>query len=388
MAVQETIEKVEVPVAGEKKPFEALFERDHPELVISAPAKPDAKKSAFEKNLDKAVKEVEPKEESKEEPKEESETDEQSSETKEVPPADDTVEETSKEEDKSAEDVKDKAEADTASAEARIKEYAEKNSITVEKAKEAIEEYRGIAEKYKNDPIELAKAYKNMQSAFDKQKAADTQSHQARMVSDIMADSSAFVAKAEKEHAPKWIESYRKSFPAKSEAMTDEMVLEECRQVALNSVRGQVQEYQIKLKSEASTRREDLLKTLKDSERPFAQEIGQVLKNLPDVQVVDKGFNFPDLVRWARGSEKNMQRLIKEAEERGFKRAQAAEIVGEKYVAKTPSSSKPKPKENKSAGESMSNFEKQRAREMFASAYDNDEDRYAAYVDVVKNRKK
>lgn len=381
MANQEAVIEKPTVVEG-KKPYESLFEKDHPELVIKIEKSNDSKRSAFEENLDKAVKNPEVREEHKEETKEAKQPAE--SETK---PQADKVEEPVKEEAQPAEAEEVKGKVITADDDI-IKSYAERNSISEEEAKEEIEANRSILKKYKDDPIELAKAYRNLQSTYDKQKVSETHNQQARMVSDIMADPNAFVAKAERENAPKWVEEYRKTYPAKSEMMTDAVIIEECRQVALNQVKGQISEYQIKLKSESNERRQELIKSIPEADRPFATEIGKVLAKLPDVQVIDKGFNFEDLVRWARGSDGSIKKLIKDAEERGYKMAQEGKILGEKFIAKTPSSLKPKAKENVSHGGQLSSFEQRRAREMFSSAYDNDEERYEAYIDVYKSRKK
>ena len=236
--------------------------------------------------------------------------------------------------------------------------------------------------------IEVIKAYRNLQSEYDKHKALEAQSQQTRMVSNIMADPEAFVARAEKEHAPKWIEKYRQTYPAKSELMTDAAIVEECRQIAINEVKGQISIYQVKLKEESNSRRDELMRSLSASDKPFASEIGRILKNLPDVQVVDKNFTFHDIVRWARGDEKNMKRLIQEAEERGRKQAMSGEIIGEKFVAKTPATSRPKTQASKPAASQLTDYEKKRAREMFSSGYDTDEGCYEAYIDVVKKRSK
>ena len=130
------------------------------------------------------------------------------------------------------------------------------------------------------------------------------------------------------------------------------------------------------------------MRSLSASDKPFASEIGRILKNLPDVQVVDKNFTFHDIVRWARGDEKNMKRLIQEAEERGRKQAMSGEIIGEKFVAKTPATSRPKTQASKPAASQLTDYEKKRAREMFSSGYDTDEGCYEAYIDVVKKRSK
>ena len=378
--VEEAVIEVgkEAPVVA-KKSYEAMFEKDHPELVV--PTK-DAKKSDFEKALDKTVKEVV---EPKEEVKKESQEVEKPVESQDVP----AEEQPSTDETKPSEAEEDKSKDESADVDAKIKDYADKNGLSVDEAKAEIEEYDAIAKKYDNDPIKIAKAYKNMQSAFDKQKAQETQSQQARMVSNIMADPQAFVAKAEKENAPKWIEEYRKQFPAKSELMTDAAILEDCRQVALGRVQSQIGEYQVRLKKESDSKRESLLKNLRSEDRPYATEISRVLKDLPDVQVVDKNFNFQDITRWARGSDASIARLVKEAEERGFKKAQSGEILGEKFVAKsTTASAKPKPKENRPAGETLSAYEKKQAIERFSSIPGTDEDRYQAYIDVFKGNKK
>lgn len=368
-----------------KKPYEKSFEKDHPELAI---VEKEKRKLDFESSLDNIVKEVESKNNENQEKEIEKPKLAEKQVDNESKPQADNVEELDSDTTKPDKADKENSQIIAADDIDIIKKYAEQNSISEEQAAEEVESNKAILKKYKDDPIELAKAYRSLQSTYDKQKLSDIQSQQARMVNEIIIDPRAFVAKAELENSSKWIEEYRKTYPAKSELMTDAAIVEECRQIALNQVNGQISEYQVRLKSDANTRRQELIKSIPESDRSFSTEIGQVLAKFPDSQIVSQDFAFKDLVRWARGSETSIKKLVKEAEERGYKMAQEGKILGEKFIAKTPSITKPKPRDGTSSVVQLSEYEKRQAREKFSSAYDNDEDRYTAYIDVYKRRKK
>lgn len=369
--------------AGTPHPSEKMFMSDHPELIL--PVKKEdgkAEKSTFMEGLDDAISTVvKPKEETKQ-PEKESKKTEQQEEAETIPSEEKPVKEES-----SPEEVKDdKGEEATAASEARIKEYAEKNGLTDEQAKAEIDEYESIAKKYDNDPIKIAKAYKNIQSTFDKQKSNEAQSNQAKLAAQIMAQGAEeFVARAEKANSVQWIETYKKTYPAKAEIMTDAAILEECRQYAVGQTKQKMSEYQQALAGDANAKRDEFIKGLSAEDRIYAGDISRTLKNLPDVQIIDKSFNIEDVSRWARGDKKSIDKIKKESYDRGFKAAKSGEIVGE-IITKAPGGSKPKPKENRPAEEQLSTYERRMANEQYASI-PTEEDRYAAYLDVKRSRK-
>lgn len=371
---------VETPIVATPHPSEKMFAADHPELIVAPARKEDgaAKKSAFEDNLETAIETVV---EPKVTPKKESKTEQPAEE--EVTPSEETPTETEAKPDK----VKDDKSNDvTADDEARFKEYAEKNGITEDEAKAEIEEYEAIAKKYDNDPIKIAKAYKNIQSTFDKQKAAETSSQQARLAQQIMAQGAEqFVAKAEKDNAPKWIAEYKKVYPAESASLSDDVILERCRQSAVGKVKDQMGVYQETLKKDSSSKRDQLVKGLPAEDRQYVGEISRILKDLPDIQVIDQNFNFKDVVRWARGDDKSIAKIKKESYDQGFKAAKSGEIVGE-IIAKPQGTPRPKVKENRPAEEQLSSWEQKQANQQYASIADEQE-RYAAYLEVKRSRK-
>lgn len=352
-----------------KKPWEVRLENDHPELA------PGEKKP---------VKEVEekPAEEQEEAPKEEEKPDgDQPAETEAQP-------EPEEKEQPAEEEAQPEAKKDTADEVAYIAEYAKKEGITVEAAKEEIDRSKAILAKYNNDPMQVAKAYRLTQSEYDKLKTqAETNKQSATdpVAAAIIANPRGYASKLIKDNAEKLITEFRQENPARSRDMDDEQITEELTERAASQLQSQLREHQLTVKSLAIRKREEYIGTLNEVDKQFLPEIKSVLDKLPDHQIVSKTFDFGDLIKWAKGN--HTDRLVKEAEERGFKRGlQQKKIIGE--VGHATPAAKVKPKAATTAGSNMTAYQKKVAREMFPQATMSDEEAYAAYTEVTQGRKK
>jgi hypothetical protein len=264
-----------------------------------------------------------------------------------------------------------------------INDWALKNSMTVEEAKEDLAKTKAIIEKYKS-PEEIAKALRSTQSAYDKlrveaskEKAAEPFRPSANPKLEVMT----FVDS----NKDKLVENYRKTYPAKTRDMEDDAILEEISDKLLGEFNNW-QHAQIKVvQSEASTKREQLLSSLSESDRKFLPDIKAVVDKTADHTLLSKSFNLNDIVRWAKGSRYDAD--VKAAEERGFKRAtESAKIVA---IVPGGSGSGTKVKSNTGAT-NLSNYDKQRAKEMFGTTNMSEEDMYKEYSDLqkAKNKKK
>lgn len=334
-----------------KKPWERRMEEDHPEMV-------------------KQEEKEEPKE-----PKQEPDSQEQ--------PAEPESQPLKKEPDEEAQPAE--ANKDTAQDDAYIADYAKRKGIEVEVAKEKVEKLRAIATKYSNDPVKLAEAYQEVQSAYDKQKV-QASSNVNPAVAQIAANPRSYIMGEVKKNAEKLVAEFRENNPARSRDMDDEQVVEELVDRGTSTIKNQIRDYEIQLKKEASNKREEFLKGIPDSDRRFLPEIKPVLEQLPDYQVVGQGFRFEDLVSWAKG--KSVDRIVKEAEDRIHKQYESKDrkIVGE--IAKTSQTTKVKQVSEQSKSTGMSKYEKDQALQMFASSPMSDEEKFEAYLDVKKSRKK
>src|SRR5258708_30478765 len=90
-----------------------------------------------------------------------------------------------------------------------------------------------------------------------------------------------------------------------------------------------LEENESKIVSSAKEKRAELLKALAEQEKAFIPDIKDALDRTNARQLLDKGFDINELIYWDKG--RQMDRLVKEAEDRGFKRGQeGAKIIGEK----------------------------------------------------------
>lgn len=350
---QEILTEKQGKPEGGKKPWELRMEEDHPEMV-------EEPKEAKE----------EPKEDPKKEEKPDSES--QPAETNDAP-----------EQQPSEEAQPDQANKDTAD-DAYIAEYAKKTGLSQEDAKVEVESLKAISKKYGDDPVKLAKAYREVQSAYDKQKVTATTTLNPA-VQAIVANPRSYVMGEVKKNAPALIAEFREQNPARTRDMDDEQVTEEIVERGTLQVANQIRNYEIQLKKDAVAKREEFIKGIKDADRSLLPEIKPILELLPDHQVVGPGFKFEDLVYYAKG--KSVDRLVKEAEERIHKQYEAKDrkIVGE--ISKSPQTTKVKQASEVSKGSTLSKWQKDQALQMFASSPMSDDEKYDAYLEVTKKKK-
>lgn len=359
-------EKKGVPEGG-KKPWELRMEQDHPEMKeqedVEARVKP--KKENIElQEVDEKPDEVEKPDSEKQPAETESQPDDQPD--KEAQPVD--------------------AKKDTAQEEdAYIAEYAKKSGMDIAQAKEEVTSLRAISAKYGNDPVKIAKAYREMQSAYDKQKVTAS-SNVNPAVAQIAANPRSYAVGEVKKNSEKLIAEFREQNPARSRDMDDEQITEEIVDRFTFAVKDQIRGYEIKLKQEASSRREQYYTGMEEKDRRFLPEIKEALDKFPDWQVVGPEFRFQDMIAWAKG--RSVDRLVKEAEDRIHKQYESKDrkIVGE--ISKAPQTTKVKQAVEQSKAAGLSKWQKDQALQMFASAPMDDEDKYAAYIEITQKNKK
>jgi hypothetical protein len=364
------------------------FEREHPDLASAEKVKADkeAKDKAAKAKMDSIVdsqvaedkaKEVEAKVETK-----------PAVEAEQKPPEEEHVEAEAKPEEVKTED---KAPVKP-SLEDIMKTYAEKNGITLDEAKADFEANDGILKKYHDNPetfpYELAKAYRNQQVEYTKGKAHQQEVNANNFAQQIIADPKGFINRALEINKDKLLKDFRASNPERSAILTDGAILEELREKGIANLNIEIQKYQGKMQRDSSQKREGLMASLKDADKPYVAEIKSMLYKLPDSQVADPTFNFKDLVRWAKGDDVVISKMVKDAEDRGYQRAmQEKKILGDASVGKG-AGNVIKKKSEVASGGTLTKYQQDKAVEMFGSAYDTREECYSAYDEVVLKRSK
>lgn len=337
--------------ASGKQPWELQFEKDHEELS------PEVKKETPKEENKPTIEEQPSEEEAKP-------VEEQPAETEEQPVQDNKEDE------------------------AYIAEYAKKNKVSAEDAKKEVDNIKAILAKYNNDPLEVAKAYKLTQSAYDKLKSQSEQGQKQvtnPLVAQILANPKAYVENMVKTNATKLLEDYKAEYPERSLMMTDGAILEELRDKGMANLNNQINQYQTTLTREAGAKRNEFIAGVSEADRKYIPTIKTQLDKFPDHMLVDKGFDFNHLVSWARGQ--HHEEDLKAEFKRGFEQGQQQKkILGE--VGREAPTARVKQNKTASQASSLSNYEQGRARQMFGSVFDNDKEIFEAYLEVTKGRKK
>lgn len=271
----------------------------------------------------------------------------------------------------------------------RIKDLAAEQKISEEDARKEIESYARIAEKYKRDPEQMAKALLRSQREFQKlrDQNQEAQKRQIEQSLEIKEGDELTIGGKKlswEEAKPQIVETMRKRDPELTEDMDDDQVV----RVALREINKQrklaFEDQKSKIAEEARTKREEILSGL-DVDEKFIPEIKGVLDEAPDTVVLDDRFDIQEAVLWAKG--KHYDADLKAHGEREYKRGlEDRKILGEKGGSPV-SGGKPKSNDGgkKSGWDSLSDKDKTRAREMYESAGFTEQEMYEAYTEYVES---
>lgn len=268
---------------------------------------------------------------------------------------------------------------------ATINDYAIKNNLTYAEAKDEITKTNAIIQKYKNDPVELAKALRNTQSAYDKTKAQLEQKPRTNVFHRLTDEQfiAQFKAHISKD-SEKVLENYRAKYPARTEMMTDEAIIEELADKGLAGYKQFADQKESEISVKATERRDELLNSLAEDEKRFLPDVKAVLAKTDNSTILHPDFEIRDIVHWAKGQRYDAD--IKEAEERGFKRGKESKVIIGAKTTETTSTSK---KTTSSVGWAGTDEQKYRAEEMFPleDGY-TPEKAYEMYKDTFKEELK
>jgi hypothetical protein len=280
-------------------------------------------------------------------------------------PTDEESGEADKQGEKSKDDKSEDEKVEDNDLDKKITEHAEKHKMTYAEAKDDIEKTEEIIKQYKNDPAEMARAMRAKDREFNKlrldaEKLAAKKEPVFKRKSD---DEFRAWAREKVKATPAAIENFRQKFPAKSENMSDEAIVEEVVEQGLAVYHEKAAEKEHEIRTAASKKRTELIDTIVEADRRFIPEVKALLLETDDESILSDGMDIQDALKWAKGSRYDAD--IKAAEERGFKRGkEQATIVG----VKTGGTGGSKPaKTDKSV--SLSKTQKTRALEMFGTDY-------------------
>ena len=244
---------------------------------------------------------------------------------------------------------------------AQITQHAEKHSMTYAEAKEDIEKTNKIIEQFKNDPKEMARALRNKDREYDKLKNEIDKKENAEPVFQRMTeDQFRIVAKDKIEEDPeKYLEAYKKRYPAKSEMMSDEAIIEEIVEREWTGYQQFAGKKEGELKEQAAKKRDEFINSFSEEDRKFLPEVKAMLYELKDRDILDPDWQPDYLIHLAKG--KRYDQDIEEARKQEAKRIKEdPKILGVKGGQQGPSSSK-----KGSSGGGLSAAQINRALEMF-----------------------
>lgn len=263
-----------------------------------------------------------------------------------------------------------------------IEELALKESLTLKEAEEQIAKDEATINKYKKDPVEMAKALRHTQREMDKAKAEleATRKAAGKPPAPVLNNVRDYVNSQLEPIKTDLIKGYKKEYPELVEGQTDDFVYGLIKKDAMERTTKILEENESKIVSAAKEKRAELIMALSDQDKSFLPDIKAALDRTSSRQLLDKSFDVNELIYWAKG--RQVDRLIKEAEERGFKRGQeGSKILGEKLPGgkniQTGGGTK------KTAEARLTDTQKERARNMFDGATGmSEEDMFQAYVET------
>lgn len=267
-----------------------------------------------------------------------------------------------------------------------VEAYALKQNLTLTEAREELEGDRATALKYKNDPLEIAKAYRIQRREFERLKNQSEQTKQAQSdpkIAEMIQDPEGFVNRSVAKNSEKILADFKAKYPAKARSMEDDAILEEVSASLVAQVQQNIRGYQAKTKQDAISKREEFLNSIPERDKRFMADIKSTLTKLPDHQIIASNFKFNDLVYWARGQ--HTEKLEKEAYERGFKAASEQRVIVGTTHTKETSQSTTRKVTSKNPAASVTSYQRQQANQMFASIPDEN-DRIAAYLDSPQSK--
>jgi hypothetical protein len=291
---------------------------------------------------------------------------------------------------KATEEQVKQAEEKTAKAEPTaedVKAYALKYDLSEDQAKIDIKKNRETLDWYKS-PENMARSHRNLQSEYDRLKEKVDRFEKEVPKQQLPSDPEKAIRVYVEKNSEKIIEAFKQNFPAKSELMSDEAILEEVADKQMQKFEIWREKQGIETGKKAADAREELLNGVPEKDREFLPDIKAGLKQTPDSAILEEGFDLKDIIRWAKGGK--FDEAVTKAREEGLKAGrEEKKILGEKLP--------PKPKgtggkTGSSQTVSLTDDQKESALEKFDISGISDEEKFKMFKetyakDLAKNPK-
>ena len=286
-------------------------------------------------------------------------------------------------------EIKEKREKeDKETFELAVKEYAELSKLPEDEARKDMESIHKIRDKYKGDPVELAKAYLNIQR-LNSQKDAKIKGLEEQPVQQNVdwkhtINSNALIMDGKKHTREEAINRYREAYPDVTDPLEDDAVValmaKDCEVISAKEQEAKTGQ----LKTDADVKRTKILDELPEADKVYKDEIQDLIKDYSPRAILHENFDIQQLVYWAKGQKfdskiKELTDKIESTKKEYYKLGQSnskVKTVGIEGSNKT-----------KAKGTiSLTDEDKNEAWMMFPDAKDDNEC-YELYADVMKYKK-
>ena len=251
--------------------------------------------------------------------------------------------------------------------------YMDEHSISEKQAREELENSGKIQEKYGKDPQRMAAALLHLNRAFSESQAKLKQFTDAPKEGEMVINGKKLSVEETKEYM---VEMYRKAYPKLTEDLDDDKVHELSVAEYKKEYARFMEKQKGEVSSKAASKRDELIKSLKDEDKPFLKDIKAILDKTDDAEIFAQDFDFSDYVYWARG--RNFHKVLKEREDAAYKRGlEQKKILG----AKPEGGAEPKGSTKPGKTISLTEEEKTRALAMYESLAIPDSEKFKLFMD-------
>jgi hypothetical protein len=241
----------------------------------------------------------------------------------------------------------------------RLDKIAKEENRSIDEIKADEAKDKSIAERHGNDPVKIARALRKEQSEYGKIKNEIDGLRKFKEevnAQTIKFNEQRFESQMENGRAD-IIEKFREKFPDESEPLSDDAVFERGKGLIRKGLEEKERVSNENIKTQAETKRADIIKTLPEEFKDFVPEIKELIEQCNNHQILDKEFDVAFLANYARGKKFTpdyVKSLVDDAYKRGVEQA--------KIIPKVPPG---KPTNIKKENVSLTESQKTRAIEIY-----------------------
>ena len=213
----------------------------------------------------------------------------------------------------------------------RLEKVAKDEGKTVDEVKAEEAKDKTVAERHGNDPVKIARALRKEQSEYGKLKneAEGLRKFREQAIADARKFNEQRLNSALEKDREKIVTTYREKYKDEEgiDVLSDDAVFERAKGVIRKGLEERETTREESIKTQAETKRAEILKTLPEEFKDFIPEVKDLLAECGNDQILDKEFDVAFLANYARGK-KYTSDYVKSLEESAYKRGgEKAKII-------------------------------------------------------------